>query len=133
MLDALKVQLEYNIPPTEVLLETLNNRQELVGLKFIGGCTDLCKNGTDFPTAWKTAVAGDGRACGFTRTDTENLISVGMLLGSLDAKGQVNGLRLYYEIFGTALSQARDTYKKYGKNLPLLGVLSGVATGIVLL
>ncbi len=133
MIDTISSNLEYSMMPTVDMLETLTENPEFKDFEFLKLCYEKCKLGEAFPKAWRASVTEKASDNSLNRNDTDLLISLGEILGSVDAAGQISRLGACRETVKNELAKAEQTFEKYGKNMPAMGALCSITLGIVLL
>ena len=133
LIDTVSSRLEYSMMPTVELLEALTGNDELRDFDFLKLCFEKCKLGEVFPKAWRDSVIERASDYALNGNDTEALISLGEIIGSVDAEGQINRLKACRETIKSALVKAEQAFDKYGKNLPAIGALCSITVGIVLI
>ncbi len=133
MLEVLCSQLEYSQAPVCSLLETLCLRSELARLGFLDECRRNFEKGIPFPSAWKTGVMNASGMTHLKNEDTEILLPLGEIIGAANAESQINSLKLHLSLLNVNLETAGEENKKYGMACSTLGILAGIAAGIVLI
>lgn len=131
MLQAIRAQLEFTAAPVQDLLETLCARSGLAPLSFLIDCCARCRAGEAFPDAWKAALAQ--QHTNLHQEDVQHLLAFGESFGTTDVAGQLGSCDLYYQLIQANLEQARADDIRYGKLLPGMGMLCGIAGAILLI
>ena len=132
-LQTLASEMEYRAAPISKILADAAGREEYKCLPFLRECERLCREGTEFPTAWAQAVREKAKAMDLSERDRKLLLSFGCGVGTTDVDGQLANCSLHKELFGQSLQSAREEKDKHGKLYLKLGLLSGIGISIVLL
>lgn len=133
MLEVLCSQLEYSQAPLCSLLETLCSRSELAKLGFLEECRKSLENGIPFPSAWHSGIKNAAGMTHLKNDDKEILMPLGEIIGADNAESQINSLKLHLSLLNANLETAGQDNQKYGKAYSTLGILAGIAAGIVLM
>ena len=122
-------ELQYSLAPPSQAVERLAARPSLGRMGYLGDCASLCRQGTPFPRAWKTAL---GRARGaLLPEDLGPLAELGETLGQCDLAGQLASLDRADRLLRCQLEEARAQRLGRGKLYRTMGVLSGVFLAIL--
>ncbi len=133
MLGVLCAQLEYSQAPVCSLLENLCARSELAKLGFLDDCRSKLETGEPFPTAWNLSVENATGLKHLKNDDIDLLLPLGEIIGAANADSQINSLKLHQILLNAGLESARQENEKYGRACSSIGVLAGIAAGIVLI
>lgn len=86
-----------------------------------------------FPDAWKQGLQETKQQMNLEQEDWSILSMIGGLLGSMDAKGQLNELTMVQSMLTQNLEAAKQSQTEKGKLYRSLGVLSGIGLAILMI
>lgn len=112
------------------LLTSAEKRFDDKRFGFLKECRILYKAENSFPEAWKQAVE-TFPPDGFTKHESELLISFGTRLGTTDLEGQVNICRLYDSLFDGQLHSAKNDLNQKGALYSGLGAAGGLFLAVI--
>ena len=125
----LAVQIRYtNAEIGEILVRSAQN-EEYKALNFVAECINLGKN-DNYHLLWREGVK---KQPFLTAKDRELLNSLGDSLGQTDTEGQLSFLEMYEEMIKRNLEQASKEYADKGRLYRSVGLLCGLAAGIMIL
>lgn len=130
-LKALSDELRYTLAPIDELFISLGEREEFSRVDFMFNTLDSMNNGEDFPTAFKTNI--ENSSLELDVEDKRIFKNLGDLLGATDLNGQLHGIGYIETLLSEQLNIAKLKYQGQGKIYRTLGVLSGLAIGIILI
>lgn len=129
LIKELTVQIRYtNTEIGDILIAAAKN-EEFNGLYFVCECNKLEEKG-NFHLLWKEGVK---KQPFLEAKDRELLYSLGDSLGQTDTEGQLSFLEMYEEMIKKNLEQAARDYAEKGRMYRSVGLLCGLATGIMVL
>lgn len=123
------VQIRYTNSEIGDILRNAAHSEELKRLSFLMGCCEMEPN-TDFHKIWNDGVKKQPY---INARDRELLIGLGDKMGQTDTEGQISFLEMYTEMIKVRLEQAKKDYSDKGKLYRSLGLLCGLAVGIMVL
>lgn len=124
---------EYLHEPFSKTVYDLSENAQLKGLVFLKECSALCKNGTDFPRAWESAVERSVRTSVLKKEDGAMLISFGEAVSSAGAFDITGVLTVYEKNFGQLLLEAREKLDGDGKICVSVFLFVGLLLGIIII
>lgn len=125
------VEIEYiNLPVTDIL-KKIKNSGVCKQLDFIDGCIEKTENGEDFNVAWAESVRQS--VLPFTREERGKLVSIGELIGTSDAQGQLSILTLFKDSFAQYYTKAEASYLKYGRICITVSGFFGMGVFVIML
>lgn len=125
----LSVQIRYTNAEIGEILSRAAAKAEYKDLCFIEECIKLNEN-DNFHLLWREGVK---KQPFLTEKDRELLNSLGESLGQTDTEGQLSFLEMYQELIKKRLDQAAKDYTDKGKMYRSVGLLCGLAAGIMIL
>ncbi|MCM1299633.1 MAG: stage III sporulation protein AB [Firmicutes bacterium] len=125
----LTVQIRYTNSEIGKMLRSAAQNEEFKKLLFVTGCEEISEKG-DFHKSWRSGAAMQPY---LNTKDRELLLSLGEKLGSTDLDGQLSFLEMTEEIFKERQKQAFSDYLNKGRVYRSVGVLCGLAAGIIVL
>lgn len=125
----LSVQIRYTNSEMGEMLKSAAQNESYKKLLFVTSCEKTDEKG-DFHRYWKEGTA---RQPYLTTKDKELILSLGDKLGSTDLDGQLSFLEMTEEIFKERQNQAFADYRNKGKVYRSVGILCGLALGIIVL
>lgn len=125
----LSVQIRYTNSEMGEMLKSAAQNASYKKLLFVTGCEKTGEKG-DFHRYW---IEGTARQPYLTANDKELILSLGDKLGSTDLDGQLSFLEMTEEIFKEQQNQALADYRNKGKVYRSVGILCGLALGIIVL
>ncbi len=125
----LSVQIRYTNAEIGEILSSAAAKEEYKGLCFIEECIKLNEN-DNFHLHWREGVK---KQPFLTEKDRELLYSLGESLGQTDTEGQLSFLEMYQELIKKRLDQAAKDYTDKGRMYRSVGLLCGLAAGIMIL
>lgn len=125
----LAVRIRYTNAEIGEMLRTAADNEEYGRLIFISCCTDIGEGG-NFHGKWKEGVKSQPY---LTARDRELLTALGERLGETDCDGQLSFLEMTEELIKGQREQAAADYTNKGKLYRSVGLLCGLAAGIMLL
>lgn len=130
MLDWFATDIRYQQSELSYSIKKAANMEVFEGLGFLKDCSKLLAN-NPFPIAWKRAVENwKGHLDG---DDKELVSSLGNILGAADVSGQLSSISCIRNQLDKSLKEAEKTCAVKGKLARSLGVLIGLAIGIVMM
>lgn len=129
LIKELSVQIRYTNSQIGEILKNASQNEAYKKLLFVADCFDIGEKG-DFHTIWSDGVKKQPY---LMARDKELLLSLGDKLGSTDLEGQLSFLEMSEEIFRQRQQQAVEDYKNKGKVYRSVGLLCGLAVGIIVL
>lgn len=129
LIKEITVQIRYTNSEIGDILRSAAQSTELKRLYFLEGCREIEPN-TDFHEIWNSGVKKQPY---LNTRDRELLIGLGDRLGQTDTEGQLSFLEMYAEMIKNRLEEAKRDYKDKGKLYRSLGLLCGLAVGIMVL
>lgn len=125
----LSVQIRYTNSKICSILNYAANSSVYQDLFFIRDCTALKEN-EDFHPVW---VNGVKKQIFLNERDKELLTALGEKLGETDSEGQIAFLEMTEEMLKKQCSEAHEDYIKKSKMYRSVGLLCGLALGIMVL
>lgn len=125
----LAVLIRYTNCEIGEMLKTAAKNESYKKLLYVANCEKTDEKG-NFHTLWNEGTAKQPY---LTADDRELLFSLGEKLGSTDLDGQLSLLEMTGEIFKERRNQARADYQNKGRVYRSVGVLCGLAIGIIML
>jgi len=125
-----QAQLRFLALPAADLLAQLCRREALRPLPFLPRCQALTLENIPFPQAWRQAL--DEEPGALQPQDKAQLLFFGESIGATDIDGQLSACALCAELLEAQLQAAAQDCRKYGKLLPMLGLLGGAGIAILL-
>ncbi|MDE6580061.1 MAG: stage III sporulation protein AB [Ruminiclostridium sp.] len=123
------VQIRYtNTEIGDILISAAKN-EEYRDLYFVRECSLLNEKG-NFHLLWNEGVK---KQPFITAKDRELLNMLGDSLGQTDTEGQISFLEMYEELIKNSLEQAAKDYVDKGRMYRSVGLLCGLAVGIMVL
>lgn len=115
-----------NCTVKEMIVRCAENRQfsELLFLKRLSECSE-----SEIKKEWYLAVKEEPS---LSYEDKEALIGVGNALGEMDKQGQLLSLEQFSELLSRRLEESENEYLKKGRMYRSVGLLGGIAAGIVI-
>lgn len=129
LINELTVQIKYTNTEIGVMLKTASQNEAYRNLLFIAACENISENG-DFHPLWNDGVKKQPY---LTPTDRELLFALGDRLGETDLDGQLSFLELTCEMLKRQQQEASENYRKKGRMYRSVGLLCGLAAGIMVL
>lgn len=124
-------RLRYLQPAMSPLIESACASPELAKLPYLADCRDRMRRAECFPTAWRAAVRG--RPGALKAEEARVLESLADVLGATDLESQLTALDYTREQLRRCHIEAGRNREKYQKLYGTLGVLAGLAVGIILI
>ena len=125
------MEIEYVNLPVFGIMKKIEQSECCKNLDFIPGCIRELKKGEDFYFSWHKAVKES--ALPMKKEEKEKLLSLGSLIGTSDAEGQIALLALYKDYFSHFQKRAGEEYEKYGKMCITLSGIVGAGIFIMLM
>ena len=129
LISELTVQIKYTNTEIGAMLKTASRNEAYQALLFVTSCADISENG-DFHPLWNDGVKKQPY---LTPADRELLFALGDRLGATDLDGQLSFLELTCEMLKKQQQEASENYRKKGRMYRSVGVLCGLAAGIMVL
>ena len=129
LIKELTVQIKYTNSEIGDMLKTASQNEAYRDLLFVTSCSDISENG-DFHALWNDGVKKQPY---LTPTDRELLFALGDRLGATDLDGQLSFLELTCEMLKKQQQEASENYRKKGRMYRSVGLLCGLAVGIMVL
>ena len=129
LIKELTVQIKYTNTEIGAMLKSASRNEAYQNLLFVTSCADVSENG-DFHQPWNDGVK---KQPFLTPTDRELLYALGDRLGETDLDGQLSFLELTCEMLKKQQQEAAENYRQKGKMYRSVGVLCGLAAGIMVL
>lgn len=129
-IDCMKLDFEYSALSLESIIQKYANDEIYSQLSFLKVCEDEMKKGTDFPIAWKNALATSSL---YTKEETGKLMTLGGVLGTSDCNAQINILSIYSDYFEKFRKSSEMMAEKYGETAVFAGVFLGFGMFILLI
>lgn len=125
----LSVQIRYTNAEIGQILSMAAQKNEYKDLLFIEECRNLDEM-DNFHLLWREGVK---KQPFLAEKDRELLNSLGDSLGQTDTEGQLSFLEMYQELIKKRLEQAAKDYSDKGRMYRSVGLLCGLAAGIMIL
>ncbi|MCH5200276.1 MAG: stage III sporulation protein AB [Oscillospiraceae bacterium] len=129
LINELTVQIKYTNTEIGAMLKTASQNEAYQALLFVTSCADISENG-DFHPLWNDGVKKQPY---LTPADRELLFALGDRLGATDLDGQLSFLELTCEMLKKQQQEASENYRKKGRMYRSVGLLCGLAAGIMVL
>jgi len=129
LIKELEVQIRYTNAEIGDMLRNSADNEAYQKLLFVTECRKIEEKG-NFHNIWSEGVK---RQAYITERDRELLIALGERLGETDAEGQLSFLEMTEEMIKGQQQQAESDYKNKGKMYRSVGILCGLAMGIMVL
>lgn len=129
LIKELTVQIKYTNTEIGEMLKHASQTETYQNLLFVTSCTNISENG-DFHPLWNDGVKKQPY---LTSTDRELLFALGDRLGETDLDGQLSFLELTCEMLKKQQEEAAENYRKKGRMYRSVGLLCGLAVGIMVL
>lgn len=129
LIKELTVQIRYTNSEIGDILSRAAESEEFKNLYFVCECSKLDGKG-NFHLLWREGVK---KQPFLTSKDRELLNSLGDSLGQTDTEGQLSFLEMYEEMIKKSLEQAARDYTNKGRMYRSVGLLCGLAIGIMVL
>ena len=129
LIKELTVQIKYTNSEIGFMLKNASQNEAYQNLLFVTSCTNISENG-DFHRFWNDGVKKQPY---LTPTDRELLFVLGDRLGGTDLDGQLSFLELSCEMLKKQQQEAAENYRKKGRMYRSIGLLCGLAVGIIVL
>ena len=129
LIKELTVQIKYTKSEIGAMLKNAAHNQAYQSLLFVTSCVNLSENG-DFHPLWNDGVKK--QPC-LTPADRELLFALGDRLGETDLDGQLSFLELTCEMLKVKQQEAAESYRQKGRMYRSVGILCGLAAGIMVL
>lgn len=124
-------EIQFLCRPADEIINVLSSHTELGVLKFLKECERLMCKGTDFKTAWKSALASRENVRYLDNDDVSMLASFGELFGVSDSSGQISNCRLHSALLKEKLDEARDKRDRYASLSCGMGLITGIGVIII--
>lgn len=129
LIKELTVQIKYTNTEIGTMLKSASQNEAYQNLLFVTSCLDIGENG-DFHPLWNDGVKKQPY---LTPTDRELLFALGNRLGETDLDGQLSFLELTCEQLKKQQQDAAENYRQKGRMYRSVGLLCGLALGIMVL
>ena len=129
LIKELTVQIKYTNTEIGAMLKAASQNQAYQNLLFVTACTHISETG-DFHPLWNDGVKKQPY---LTPTDRELLFALGDRLGETDLDGQLSFLELTCEMLKKQQQEAAENYRQKGRMYRSVGILCGLAAGIMVL
>lgn len=129
LIKELTVQIKYTNSEIGVVLKTAAQNEAYRNLLFVTACDHISEDG-DFHPLWNEGVKKQPY---LTAADRELLFALGDRLGATDLDGQLSFLELTCEMLKKQQQEASENYRKKGRMYRSVGILCGLAAGIMVL
>lgn len=129
LIKELTVQIKYTNSEIGAMLQHAAQTDTYRNLLFITNCESITENG-DFHPLWNDGVKSQPY---LTSADRELLFALGDKLGETDLDGQLSFLELTCEMLKKQQQEASENYRKKGRMYRSVGILCGLAAGIIVL
>lgn len=129
LIKELTVQIKYTNSEIGFMLKNASQNEAYQNLLFVTACAHLSENG-DFHFLWNDGVKKQPY---LTSADRELLFVLGDRLGGTDLDGQLSFLELSCEMLKKQQQEAAENYRKKGRMYRSVGLLCGLAVGIIVL
>lgn len=129
LVDQLAVQIRYVNGEIGEILKNAGENSSYEKLAFVKNCGDIGQNG-DFHEAWSGGVREQPY---LNQKDREILFELGKRLGETDLEGQLSFLEMTRELLERQRDEARDDSGKKCGMYRSVGILCGLAVGIMTL
>lgn len=133
LIDKINTSLLYKQTYTKDLIDELSENEQFGKLYFLENCKNSLQENADISIAWKESLKLASNCLHLEKEDMNLLKSIGNIIGAYDAKSQVDELNLVSDFIRKNLESATNKYQTQGKLYRTLGILSGIATAIVLI
>ena len=129
LINELTVQIKYTNTEIGAMLKAASQNEAYQNLLFVTDCARISENG-DFHPLWNDGVKKQPY---LTSADRELLFALGDRLGETDLDGQLSFLELTCEMLKKQQAEAAENYRRKGRMYRSVGVLCGLAVGIMVL
>ena len=129
LIKELTVQIKYTNTEIGWMLKNASQNEAYQALLFVTACSSIGENG-DFHPLWNDGVKKQPY---LTPADRELLFALGDRLGETDLDGQLSFLELTCEMLKKQQQEASENYRRKGRMYRSVGVLCGLAAGIMVL
>ena len=129
LIKELTVQIKYTNAEIGNMLKNASQNAAYQNLLFVTSCANISETG-DFHHLWNDGVKKQPY---LTPTDRELLFALGDRLGETDLDGQLSFLELTCEMLKKQQQEAAENYRKKGRMYRSVGLLCGLAAGIMVL
>ena len=129
LIKELTVQIKYTNSEIGSMLKHASQNEAYQNLIFVTSCAGIGETG-DFHPLWNDGVKKQPY---LTPTDRELLFALGDRLGETDLEGQLSFLELTCEMLKKQQTEAAENYRKKGRMYRSVGILCGIAAGIMVL
>lgn len=129
LIKELSVQIRYTNSEIGEMLRTAARNEAYERLRFVALCGDT-ENGDNFHLKWNEGVKNQPY---MTARDREILTALGDRLGETDSDGQLSYLEMTEELIKGQREQASADYLNKGKLYRSVGILCGLAVGIMII
>ena len=129
LIKELTVQIKYTNSEIGTMLKNAAQNQAYQNLLFVTSCISISENG-NFHDLWNDGVKKQPY---LTLADRELLFALGDRLGETDLDGQLSFLELTCEMLKKQQGEAAENYRKKGRMYRSVGLLCGLAAGIMVL
>lgn len=125
--------MSYTLSPICEILKTLCSDDYGKFGAFAAECVRRTEQGYTLPQAWSQSVDECFSFSPFSKQDRELFKCIGEKLGTTDIKGQEAICLMYEELFDGRIKEASQCKEKNASLCSSLGILSGIALGIILI
>lgn len=133
MLNKIRVYIEYENIKTSEVLSRLYMSESLEPLTFIKICHEKLKNDNNFPLMWNKSLLESKSTLSLKEEDYALLRQLSEIIGSCDANGVKNSIEVIQCELKDRIAGALEQNSVTGNLCKKLGVLSGIATAIILI
>ncbi len=129
LVNEISVQIRYTNAKIGDMLKNASQNTAYCKLSFVTDCAGLNEN-EDFHKTWSEGVK---KQPFLNRRDKELLLSLGEHLGETDSEGQLSFLEMTGSMLSEQREEARENYGKKSGMYRSVGLLCGLAAGIMVL
>ena len=129
LIKELTVQIKYTNTEIGAMLKSASQNEAYRNLLFVSSCAEISENG-DFHPLWNDGIKNQPF---LTPSDRELLFALGDRLGETDLDGQLSFLELTCEMLKKQQQEASENYRQKGRMYRSVGLLCGLALGIMVL
>lgn len=131
MLKRIKLYLSYENLQTYQIIKKLSDSQDFLKLIFLKGIYQKLEKEKNFPHIWKEEI--NNSQINLPDGDKILILSLGDILGSYELNSQIESIELQEKLLEEKISEAQEKFLQLGKLYRSLGVLFGIACGILIL
>ncbi|MEG2429627.1 MAG: stage III sporulation protein AB [Oscillospiraceae bacterium] len=131
MLKRIKLYLSYENMKTFQIIKKLSESQYFSKLTFLKNVYENMQIEKNFPQIWKEQI--DNSQINLFDGDKLLILSLGDILGSYELNSQIESIELQEKLLEEKITEAREKFLQLGKLYRSLGILLGIACGILIL